>query len=238
MRRLDPSIRARLTRPLRLFGAGLRLEEEIVEVGLVAGHPTAKTAKAIYQLDDRGRIVDERELSGDDGISDVPSLGRRLDAPIDETLKACAVLGGSGFPLAVGDVLDIIFVEKGVYLVAATREGDAPVPWVRYEDVVSLKIAGAGTVSTGDAFMVDEFGLEGTDADTDLAGDGTNPAATTIGTSTVVELTSAYGEVFLLYRGDDPQWVRIRLSSVFTRLRSLRARGGIRTHMVSRTKGV
>ena len=49
----------------------------------------------------------------------------------------CKVLGGSGFPLCVGDILNLAFDEEGLLLVRPDSE-HIVIPKVCYEDIVSL----------------------------------------------------------------------------------------------------
>ena len=73
-------------------------------------------------------------------------------------LQQCTVLGGCGYPFAVGQQLDVLFSAKAIRLQSSE---ESSVTEIFYPEVVDLAITGPGAVTTGGGFIGGGFGFEG-----------------------------------------------------------------------------
>jgi hypothetical protein len=154
----------------------------------------------------------------------------RLDNPVDSAagraaqpiavVAECRVLGGHGLDLAAGTKLDMRFLPARVDL---APPGDQPVP-VPYDSIVAFEIGGPGARKSGGGFFGGGFGLQGA-AEGMLVATALNLLTTRTNIDTVICLQTRTAELFVHHRHEAPDAMRIRLSQVFSILRSREAQG-------------
>lgn len=119
---------------------------------------------------------------------------------------------------------DAIFNEQGISFCVPALKGNA-LAYVDYGEILSLNINGPGAVSMGGGVVGGGFGIEGAAIGMGVAA-LLNAATSKTVVTTFLEVLCRDGELFLLYQGEEPGQLRIRLSGVFTRLRKLRFDNG------------
>jgi hypothetical protein len=152
----------------------------------------------------------------DFGVEPVaPIRPRRLNEPLDTTLNACTVLGGSGFPLAPGDIVSVTVTDEVVAvlaskgLIASASVGS---------DLIGFGASGPGAVTSGYRFSFFFNDFESF-AKGFVVTEVLNRLLSRTKIHTLLTITTATGELFLHYGGEDPGALRVRLSPLFTSLR-------------------
>ena len=130
-------------------------------------------------------------------------------------LEQCTLLGGCGYPLAVGQRLDVRFSSNAICLQASEERGTVE---ILYPEVVDLAITGPGAVTTGGGFIGGGFGFDGALRGMAVA-TVLNLLTSRTKVHTFLQIVTHQGEVFLHYGGLEPGALRIVLSPVFTHLR-------------------
>lgn len=130
-------------------------------------------------------------------------------------LKDCTVLGASGFPFGVGELIQISFYENSV-----NCRGGEQIARFSLVELAELSVSGPGTVVTGGGFIGGGFGIDGALEGMLIAG-VLNKLTTKKQTHTFISLTTNFGELHLFYELMDPGPLRIYLTDVFVKLRNL-----------------
>lgn len=145
-------------------------------------------------------------------------LPDRLDAPIDINIPNCEVAGGAGFPLAVGEQVTLRFTEDGYQLTLSGRDSITN----DYTHLLGIALSGPGRETSGGGFLGGGFGLEGAAVGIGVAA-VLNALTTSTSITTIIELTTADGELFLINGREEPGRLRIALSPVLVRIRTTHA---------------
>lgn len=148
---------------------------------------------------------------------EVPVGEGLLTDPLDVGLPFMTVLGGSGFPLHVGQSVGLRLWGSWLYVMAGDLEGD-PVFTVELNELRALEITGPGTVTSGGGFMGGGFGLEGAAAGMAIAG-VLNAVTSKKQTATYLRIEIEAGELFLHCPAFEPLTLRILLSPVYVGLK-------------------
>ena len=130
-------------------------------------------------------------------------------------LEPCTLLGGCGYPFAIGQRLDVWFSSDAIRLQAS--EGGSPAE-IFYPEIVDLAVTGPGAVTTGGGFIGGGFGFEGAVQGMAIAA-VLNLLTSRSKVHTFLQIVTHQGEIFLHYGGLEPGALRIALSPVFTHLR-------------------
>jgi Short C-terminal domain len=125
------------------------------------------------------------------------------------------VLGGDGLAVSGGSLISLVFLPEEALIVGQQRRL-AEIP---YSEIVALEIGGPGERKTGGGFMGGGFGAEGA-AEGMLIASALNMLTTRTKVETVVCLQTRTAELFLHCSRETPDALRMRLSRVFTILRS------------------
>jgi hypothetical protein len=143
--------------------------------------------------------------------------GIRTDSDRSEAgVLTCRVLGGTGFSVVPGEIVQFRFADDGVTLLRPRSE-----PLVfDYVDISTFEIGGPGAVTSGGGFIGGGFGVEGALEGIAIAS-VLNSLTTKTKIFTTIQLATHHGEIFLLYDKLEPSALRIALSRVFVRLREL-----------------
>lgn len=144
---------------------------------------------------------------------------RRLDGPISINLHSCEVAGGAGFPLRVGDIVNVSFSEDGYAI--HTQESEDSITG-DYEHLVRVALSGPGRETSGGGFIGGGFGLEGAAIGMGIA-TILNAVTTNTTVTSIIELTTTDGELFLVNGSEEPGTLRFILSPVLVRLRMVHA---------------
>lgn len=130
-------------------------------------------------------------------------------------LEECTILGGCGYPFAVGQRLDIRFSSDAIRLQLSEENSSAD---IFYPEVVDLAVTGPGVVTTGGGFIGGGFGFEGALQGMAIAA-VLNLLMSRTKVHTFLQIVTHQGELFLHYGGLEPGALRIVLSPVFAHLR-------------------
>lgn len=174
-----------------------------------------------YNADDRMWVGEAREDSPwVQPIPTEPPAGwLEAAAPSERPLaiiRACRVLGGHGLGVLAGSNVEFRFMRGAIHILSGAGERQIVVPYV---DVVALEIGGPGAQRTGGGFVGGGFGLEGA-AEGMLIASALNLLTTRTRINTVVCLQTKSAELFVHNVLETPDAMRIRLSRVFSILRS------------------
>lgn len=135
-------------------------------------------------------------------------------------LEHCTFLGGSGYPFAAAQEMDVWFGADAIHLQLADGNRSTE---IFYAEVVDLVITGPGSVTTGGGFIGGGFGIEGALEGIAIA-TVLNWLTTRTKVYTFVQIVAHQGELFFHYAGLEPGALRIALSPVFNHLRHLASR--------------
>ncbi|WP_028601167.1 zinc ribbon domain-containing protein [Ottowia thiooxydans] len=130
-------------------------------------------------------------------------------------LRECIILGGSGFPFASGETVGVLLGKNGL-----TVHGSAYLVSISLVEIAELNIAGPGSVTTGGSFVGGGFGVASALEGMAIAG-VLNALTSRTKIHTFISLITNFGELHLHYGDLEPSALRIALSDVFVKLRSL-----------------
>ena len=153
-------------------------------------------------------------------LKDLHSLDFRPEAGERLLLHRCVARGGHGFRFAPGTCCSLAVSENALVLSEIDKTLTMRLP---LNDVTSLEVGGAGTVTTGGGFVRGGVGLEGAGAGM-LAAALLNAATRTSATDTLLSIVKPDGELLLQTTEMTPQALRLSLSAAFGRIESNRQR--------------
>lgn len=131
-------------------------------------------------------------------------------------IQQCTVLGGDGYPIAAGELVDLVFRNESFVV----RYGNVENIYTHYLEVQEISITGPGTITSGGGFVGGGFGVDGALQGMAIAM-VLNRLTSKSKIHTFISITSHLGEIHLHYSGMEPSALRIALSRVFTTMRRL-----------------
>lgn len=131
-------------------------------------------------------------------------------------IQRCIILGGAGYPIVAGDLVDLHFG----YDTLLVKYGDCTSIDIPYLELVDISIGGPGNIVTGGGFIGGGFGVEGAIEGIAVAVI-LNRLTSRSKIHTFITVLTHVGELHLHYGGMEPSALRIALSEVFTKLRRL-----------------
>ena len=121
------------------------------------------------------------------------------------------VIGGSGWPLAIGNSCLISLVGSNLYLRPTYNNLNIEIP---LSELIKMDIFGPGTVSTNAGIVGGGFGLEGA-AIGILAAKAINSATQRTSTTTFLHIATREAEIFIQTSQYEPMNLRMLLSKAF-----------------------
>lgn len=131
-------------------------------------------------------------------------------------IKQCTVLGGDGYQIAAGELVDLVFQNESIVV----RHGGGEAIYTHYFEVQEISITGPGTINSGGGFIGGGFGVDGALQGMAIAM-VLNRLTTKSKIHTFISVISHIGELHLHYSGMEPSALRISLSRVFATMRRL-----------------
>ena len=213
---------------LRLIGDGLVPERRSAHLSRVAAERRGRRLRVTLDggtesldfLDEGACIAALAFIEG--GRSNAMGGHAAASEPEDARLvRGCSYMAGAGLALSNGYLYDVLFSSSNVrFLAAPATTQSEPLLSLDISQLRDLRLEGPGTVTSGGGFVGGGFGLSGAVEGMAIAS-VLNALTTSTDTRTVLILAGPGWEAFFLHKLMTPEELRLHLSPVYVRLKSL-----------------